>query len=66
MKAFVYEKYGSPDVLQLKELAKPIPAGDEILINIHAVSINGSDRESLIGKSWASMTLYISVDEPPS
>jgi len=50
MKAFVYEKYGSPDVLQFKELAKPVPADNEILINIHAVSVNGSDRESLIGK----------------
>ena len=50
MKAFVYEKYGSPDVLQFKELAKPVPAVEEILINIHAVSINGSDRESVIVK----------------
>lgn len=50
MKAFVYTKYGSPDVLQLKEIPKPVPADDQILIKIHAVSINGSDREGLIGK----------------
>jgi len=50
MKAFVYTQYGSPDVLQLKELPKPIPNDDEILIKIHSVSINGSDREALIGK----------------
>jgi len=50
MKAFVNDRYGSPDVLQLKEIAKPIPADNQILIKIYAVSINGSDREGLIGK----------------
>ena len=50
MKAFVYTRYGSPDVLQLKEITKPLPSDDELLIKIHAVSINGSDREGLAGK----------------
>lgn len=50
MKAIVYEKYGSPDVLHLTELEKPTPTDDQILIKVHAVSINGSDREGLIGK----------------
>lgn len=50
MKAIVYTKYGSPDVLHLAEVEKPIPTDDQILIKIHAVSINGSDREGLVGK----------------
>jgi NADPH:quinone reductase-like Zn-dependent oxidoreductase len=50
MKAIVYKEYGSPDVLQLKEIEKPVPTDDEILIKVYAVSINGSDREGLIGK----------------
>jgi NADPH:quinone reductase-like Zn-dependent oxidoreductase len=50
MKAVVYHEYGSPDVLQLKEVAKPVPADNEVLIRVHAVSINGSDWEGLIGK----------------
>ena len=50
MKAVIYEKYGSPDVLQIREIPKPVPADDQILVKIHAVSINGSDREGLIGK----------------
>src|SRR3990172_6118910 len=50
MKAIVYHQYGSPDVLKLEEIAKPAPTDDELLIKVHAVSINGSDREALIGK----------------
>lgn len=50
MKAIVYREYGSPDVLKLEEVERPIPKDDELLIKIHAVSINGSDREGLVGK----------------
>jgi NADPH:quinone reductase-like Zn-dependent oxidoreductase len=50
MKAIVYTRYGSPDVLHLTEMPKPIPTDDQVLIKIHAVSINGSDREGLSGK----------------
>lgn len=50
MKAVVYEAYGPPDVLHLTELPKPIPTDDQLLIRIRAVSINGSDREGLIGQ----------------
>ena len=50
MKAIVYHEYGSADVLKLEEVAMPTPTEDEVLVRIHAVSINGSDREGLIGK----------------
>jgi NADPH:quinone reductase-like Zn-dependent oxidoreductase len=55
MKAVVYTQYGSPDVLQLQEVAKPAPADDEVLIKVYAVSVNRSDWEGLTGESYARM-----------
>jgi NADPH:quinone reductase-like Zn-dependent oxidoreductase len=49
MKAVVYTQYGSPDVLELKEVEKPFPRDDEVLVRVHAVSLNASDWEFLTG-----------------
>ncbi len=43
MKAIVQTKYGSPDVLHLQEVAKPAPKDDEVLIQVHAASVNAKD-----------------------
>jgi NADPH:quinone reductase-like Zn-dependent oxidoreductase len=43
MKAIVYEKYGPPDVLQLKDVAKPVPKEDQVLVEVYAASINALD-----------------------
>ncbi|MCG3219191.1 MAG: alcohol dehydrogenase catalytic domain-containing protein, partial [Candidatus Heimdallarchaeota archaeon] len=43
MKAIVCEKFGPPEILELKEVEKPSPKEDEVLIRTHASSINAID-----------------------
>jgi len=45
MKAVVYEQYGSPDVLQVRELERPTPGDDEVLIRVHAAEVSKADCE---------------------
>lgn len=50
MKAITYSEYGPIDGIRLDEFPKPIPADNQLLIKVHAASVNRSDWESLIGK----------------
>ena len=50
MKAIICPRYGSPDVLQLREVSKPVPQEDEVLIKIHAASLNSRDLRFLRAK----------------
>jgi len=58
MKAIVYTKYGPPDVLELKEVDKPIPKDDEALIKVHAVSINDWDWGLVQGIPFTNRLLF--------
>ena len=58
MKAIVYQQYGSPDVLELKEVEKPTPKDNEVLAKIHAASINDWDWGLLRGKPFMSRLVF--------
>jgi len=58
MKAILFTKYGPPDVFQLKELEKPTPEDDEVLVKVHAVSVNSADAtmsrgEPFLARLWS-------------
>ena len=52
MKSVRYTKYGSPDVLELTEVEKPTPKDNEVLIEVHAASVNAADWHLLRGEPF--------------
>ncbi len=63
MKAVVGRKYGSPDVLKLEEVPKPVPGDKEVLVKIHAASVNAIDWRFLRGKPFL-MRMSIGLFKP--
>ena len=49
MQAIVYHRYGTPDVLEYREIEKPVPAGGQVLIQVRVASVNPYDCLGLIG-----------------
>ena len=64
MKAIVCMKYGPPDVLQFKEVAKPSPKDNEVLIRIHAASVNQADLHFLRGKPFPIRLIGFALLQP--
>ncbi|MFT6331162.1 MAG: NADPH:quinone reductase-like Zn-dependent oxidoreductase [Bermanella sp.] len=58
MKAITFNQYGSADVLELTERAKPFPKNDEVLVKVHAASINSWDWELLQGTPFVNRLMF--------
>lgn len=58
MKAVVYSKYGPPEVLELAEVPKPVPGENEVLVKVHAASVNSWDWDLVTGKPYVYRLLF--------
>jgi NADPH:quinone reductase-like Zn-dependent oxidoreductase len=64
MKAIVYTKYGPPEVLEFKEVEKPTPKDDKVLIKVHAAALNYGDWASLTGKPFFIRLMGVGLLKP--
>lgn len=68
MKAAVYERYGPPEVVQIREVAKPVPKDDEILIRVHATTVTSGDARMRAFRVepifWLPYRLFMGITKP--
>jgi len=64
MKAIVYERFGSPDVLELKEIDKPSPGDDDVLIKVRAAALNPLDWRIMTGKPFITRLFARKIPKP--
>jgi len=64
MKAIVYTKYGPPDVLELKEVTRPVPKEDEVLVKVCAASVNYGDAVLVRGEPFIARLMGYGLLKP--
>jgi NADPH:quinone reductase-like Zn-dependent oxidoreductase len=52
MKAIIHTRFGPPDVLELRDIEKPVPAAGEVLVRVRAASVNRADWYGVTGTPW--------------
>jgi NADPH:quinone reductase-like Zn-dependent oxidoreductase len=65
MQAVIYQRYGPPDVLELQDIPKPTPTKEQVLIRVHAASVNPYDWHFLRGTP-SLLRLFIGIRKPRS
>ncbi len=66
MKAVVYTNYGSPDVLEVREIKKPVPNDDQVLVKVRAAAINPLDWHFMEGKPYIMRAMIGGIRKPKS
>ena len=64
MKAVVYTNYGSPDVLEIRDIKKPVPNDDQVLIKVRAASINPLDWHFMEGTPYVMRAMGVGLRKP--
>ena len=64
MKAVVYTDYGSPDVLEIRDIKKPVPNDDQVLIKVRAASINPLDWHFMEGTPYIMRAMGVGLRKP--
>jgi NADPH:quinone reductase-like Zn-dependent oxidoreductase len=63
MKAIVYEQYGTPDVLALREVDRPVPGPRDVLVRVHAVGVGAGDWH-MLNATWFAVRLFQGLLRP--
>lgn len=64
MKAVVYTDYGSPDVLQIRDIKKPVPTDDQVLVKVRATSVNPYDWHFIEGTPYIMRAMMVGLRKP--
>jgi NADPH:quinone reductase-like Zn-dependent oxidoreductase len=64
MKAVVYTDYGPPDVLQMRDIKKPVPTDDQVLVKVRAVSVNPFDWHFIRGTPYIMRAMMVGLRKP--